>query len=378
MRIAVNTRLLVPEKMDGIGRFSYETLIRIASKNPDSQFTFIFDRKVPTTFQFPFNVKCVSVFPPARHPILWIFWFEISLSKYINRNNFDLFLSPEGWIPRNINCKSLAVIHDLNFLHQPEHVAWSHRIYLKHFFPKFIQRATKIVSVSKFSRDDIALRFNLDSNNIDVVYNGANEKFKAQASSQISDHPKHQLLKNQPYFLFLGTIHPRKNLMGLIKAYTLFRQQNEKKAALVVAGNRKWWPKELENTIQKCEFKEDIVFLGRQTDEELALLLSNSIALTYIPFFEGFGIPILEAFQCRVPVISSSTTSMPEVAGKGGILVDPKNHQAIANAMKDVMKDTPLRENLINEGQKQLKKFSWDKSADLLWQSMVELNEHGS
>ena len=109
MRIAVNTRLLVPEKMDGIARFSYETLLLISKQNPDVEFVFIFDRKVKKDiFSFPNNISFVSLSPPARHPILWYIWFEIKLKNYLNRNHFDLFLSPEGWVPGSLRCKKLG------------------------------------------------------------------------------------------------------------------------------------------------------------------------------------------------------------------------------------------------------------------------------
>ena len=162
MKIAVNTRLLVPDKMDGIARFSYETLQLITQKHPEVQFTFIFDRKVDKhTFEFPSNVEFTTIGPPARHPILWYIWFEINLKQYINQHKFDLFLSPEGWVPPKLNCKSLAVIHDLNFEHHPENIIWSHRKYLLHFFPKFAQRATRIATVSEYSKQDITSTYTI-------------------------------------------------------------------------------------------------------------------------------------------------------------------------------------------------------------------------
>jgi len=245
MKIAVNTRLLVPNKMDGIARFSYETLQLITRVHPEVQFTFIFDRKVEgNTFKFPENVSFVTLGPPARHPVLWFIWFEMSLKRYLNKNRFDLFLSSEGWVPPKLNCKSLAVIHDLNFEHHPEHIIWSHRKYLQHFFPKFAKRASRIATVSEYSKKDIASSYKIPSSQIDVVYNGANDVFKP-ASVEKQLHFKERYTSKHDFFIFIGTIHPRKNLEHLLLAFEDFKTRTTKKTKLLIAGNKKWWPSKL-------------------------------------------------------------------------------------------------------------------------------------
>ena len=370
MKIAVNTRLLVPDKMDGIARFSYETLQLITAAHPEVQFTFIFDRKVDhESFQFPKNVDFVSIGPPARHPILWYIWFEKSLKNYINTNKFDLFLSPEGWVPPKLNCKSLAVMHDLNFEHYPENIIWSHRKYLLHYFPKFAKRATRIATVSKYSKKDIENCYHIPSNQIDVVYNGANDVFKpATRKEKIAFKEEHT--SNSDFFIFIGTIHPRKNLEHLLLAFDKFKAGDQNKVKLLVVGNKKWWPKELERTFQSMKFKQEVYFMGRLTDEELSKALASSLALTYLPYFEGFGIPILEAFQAETAVITSTVTSMPEVAADAAILCDPKNVEEIANATQLIASQPEKRAALIEKGKLRKNDFSWQKSADLLWSSI--------
>lgn len=370
MNIAVNTRLLVPEKMDGIARFTFETLKRITEQQPETNFTFIFDRKVDrNAFDFPNNVAFKTIGLPARLPILWYLWFEHSLKNFINQNNFDLFLSPEGWVPPKLECKSLAVMHDLNFEHFPENIIWSHRKYLLHYFPKFAKRATRIATVSEYSKTDIINCYKVAKNNVDVVYNGANESFRPIVKDKKTEI-KNSFSEGKPYFLFIGTLHPRKNLEHLFLGYNAFRKESELQHKLLVAGNKKWWPNDLEKIYQSLEFKDDIIFLGRLTDEELNDVLASATALTYLPYFEGFGIPILEAFEAETAVITASVTSMPEVADGAAILCDPRNVNEIASAMQTISNNEELRSNLIEKGKARRKFFSWQKSADLLWDSI--------
>ena len=370
MKIAVNTRLLVPEKMDGIARFTFEVLQLITTQHPEVEFTFIFDRKVrDTIFEFPRNVKFVSIGPPARHPILWIIWFDYSLKKYINSNNFDLFLSPEGWVPPRLNCKSLAVIHDLNFEHFPENILWSHRKYLLHYFPKFATRATRIATVSEYSKNDISSCYKIAKKNIDVVYNGANEIF-SPTSELNKIEIRNRFSNGNPYFLFIGTLHPRKNLEHLFLGFEAFKKQTKSDHLLLVAGNKKWWPKELETIFQSLTHTADIKFLGRLTDQELNDTLSSATALTYLPYFEGFGIPILEAFEAETAVITANVTSMPEVANGAAILCDPRSPKEIADAMYLISTNGNLRTNLIEKGKHRRQDFSWKRTSDLLWKSI--------
>lgn len=377
MRIAVNSRLLVPGKTDGIARFTLETFKRITAAHPEVEFTFIYDRE-QSSFDFGENCKSISLFPPARHPILWYIWFEYSLKRFLNKGHFDLFISPEGWVPGNLKMPSLAVIHDLNFLHLPEHVAPSHRKFLQHFFPKYAQRANRIATVSEFSKQDIVQSFQIVANKIDVVYNGVNKVFKP-CSEERKFEVKKEYTNGEEYFIFVGTLHPRKNLNHLFLAFDSFKKKSNSNLKLLVVGNKKWWPKELEDIYKALMHKNDILFVGRVEDEELSDLLAASLALTYIPHFEGFGIPILEAFQCQTAVITSTNTSLPEVAQNAALLCDSNNANEIAEAMLKIAENSSLRIDLIEKGSQRAKDFSWDLSAQKLWNSVEKcLGFHGA
>ena len=369
MKIAVNTRLLIPDKMDGIGWFTYETIKRISQKHPEHEFVLIFDRKIPEKFQFSSNVSLKTLSPQARIPILWTTWFQFSLPRFLKKIKADLFVSPEGWIPLNLDIPTLAVIHDLNFEHYPENIIPSHLKYLLKYFPKFAKNASRIATVSKFSQEDISKTYHIPIEKIDVVYNGVSEKFQPLERDEVKKIRK-RVSDGEPYFLFVGTLHPRKNLENLFKGFELFKEKEKPVHKLLVAGNKKWWPKSLEKLYQSLKSKNDIIFTGRLSEDELAEVMASASALTYIPQFEGFGIPLLEAMKSQIPIITSNTTSMPEVAGEAAIYCDPFDEFSIAGAMEQLIKSPTLRNDLVLIGEQRVYKFSWNKSADLLWKSI--------
>ena len=370
MIIAVNTRMLQLNKMEGIGYFAYESFKRITKLHPEHEFIFIFDRPFDQSFIFSDNIKAVWLSPAARHPILWTIWYEWSVARYLKRLKPDLFVSPDGYIPLQSKVKSLAVIHDINFEHYPDDLPFFNRIYYRYFFSKFARKARRIATVSAFSKKDISETYGISDGKIDVVYNGAGEEFKP-VDEQKKSEVRSKYCERKSYFIFIGSLHQRKNIANLLKALDLFQTRTNAGFKIVMAGTKRWWTKEMEDAYQSMKHKQDVIFTGRITDKELQELTASAFALTYVSFFEGFGIPIIEAFRSDVPVITSNTTSMPEIAGDAACLVDPFSTEDIANAMIELYKNENLRVNLIEKGRKRKEDFSWDKTAEDLWKSMM-------
>ncbi|MEJ5302099.1 MAG: glycosyltransferase family 4 protein [Bacteroidales bacterium] len=369
MRILVNTRLLLPGRLDGIGWFSHETLSRIVKNHPEHEFIFVFDRQYHPTYIYGPNVTPVVAFPQARHPLLFLIWFEISLPWIMHRYKPDLFLSPDGYVSLSAHIPTLAVIHDLNFEHRPGDLPFFARNYYRFFFKRFARKAKRIATVSEYSRQDISLQYSINPEKIDVVYNGASEGFRPLSRDEI-EHTRQNYSEGKPYFLFVGSLHPRKNLINLFTAFDLFKIQTGSSHKLLIAGGRQWWTHELQTSFDKMKYKKDVVFTGRVSDDTLHRLTASAFALTYVSFFEGFGIPIIEAMQSGVPVITSNVTSMPEVAGDAALLANPYDPVTIATAMQQLYYDENLRQSLIGRGFERARLFSWDRSAELLWNSI--------
>ena len=184
MIIAVNTRILLKGKLEGIGWFTRETLQRITRNHPEHQFIFIFDRPYNEEFVFSGNVTPVVVSPPTRHPILWYFWFEWRIPRILRKYKADLFLSPDGYLSLRTRVKQLAVIHDINFAHRPKDLPFLYALYYNYFFPRFARRAARIATVSYYSKEDIVRTYHINPDKIDVVYNGVNKLYTPTSAEE--------------------------------------------------------------------------------------------------------------------------------------------------------------------------------------------------
>lgn len=366
MKIAVNTRLLLKNKLEGIGWFSYETLKRMVQIHHEHQFYFIFDRKYAEEFVFADNVFPVVCFPPTSLPFLITYFFQKRLPKIIQKTGAEIFISPDGWIPCNLNIPVVNVIHDINFEHHPEFLPSIYRKHFKKWFPCFAKKASHLVTVSEYSKQDIIRTYEIDENNISVVPNGVNVKYESLIEKQISE-TREQYTQGHSYFIFIGSIHPRKNLSRIIKAFYRFKNNTNADSKFLIIGSK--LHKYFENKQESIDamYKEDIIFLERQSVDSLKYLLGSALALTYVSMYEGFGIPIIEGFQAGIPVITSNVTSMPEVAGDAALLVNPSSIIEIADAMERIYLDSKLRSQLIEKGKERVKKYSWDKSAEKFW-----------
>jgi len=375
MRIGVNTRLLLAGKMDGIGWFTAETIQRIVRAHPEHDFYFFFDRKPDASFIYSANVHPVVLCPQARHPILWFLFFEVSVRWALKHYKIDLFLSPECYLSLGSKVPTLMVIHDINYEHTKDNLKPSHQRYMNYYSSRFAHHSTRIATVSEFSKQDIIDTYNINPDKIDVVYDGAHEGYHPLDSS-LQQRVRDQYAQGCPYFIFVGTIIKRKNLATVLTAFDRFKSRNPSDMKLVVVGHKVWWQDELKDAFDLMKHQDSVVFIGRAGSDLLVNLMGAAEALVYPSLFEGFGIPIIEAFQAEVPVITSNCTSMPEVAGDAAILVEPTDVEMLTEALYRISSDASLRMELVSRGRQQRGNFSWDKTAKRLWDSMMKTLEN--
>lgn len=369
MKIVINTRLLIKGRIDGISRFTYETVRYICQSHPEHEFYLLFDRMYDKQFIFSDNVKPIIVPFQARHPFLWWFWFHSQVPRVVKALKPDVFISTDGYSIVDSTVPVVDVIHDLNFEHFPEHLPWLVRKYYQKYFPLYARSATRVATVSEYSKQDIHTLYDVPMEKIDVVYNGVSSVFRVLSEGE-KTIIKNRYSEGQNYFVYAGTLHPRKNIENLFKAFALFKEQTHASMKLLIVGEAMFLASSIQKAYEHHAYKNDIIFTGRVSDEDMNYLLGSAYAMTYVPYFEGFGIPILEAFACGIPVITSNCTSMPEVAGDAALLCDPHSEVSIAQSMMQLYEDAGLYAKLLRESSHQLSKFSWKQTAELLWQSI--------
>ncbi|MBI2337847.1 glycosyltransferase family 4 protein [Candidatus Daviesbacteria bacterium] len=320
------------------------------------------------------------------------FWTQGGLAFQTFKDRLDVLFVPAHTLPlvRRPGLKTVVTVHDLGSEYLPSMHQVKQRVYLG-LMQKFqLKTATKIIAVSKATKEDLVKRIGIDPEKVSVIYEGYDRsKFKIQNSKfKIDQTIKKYNLEYQKYFLFVGTVQPRKNLERLIKAFSVIaRSETTKQSSqvksqikiatlpsqtrvarndnveLVIAGSKGWMSDEIYALPKKLGIEEKVKFLGYVPEEDLPALYCGAIALTFPSLFEGFGLPILEAQACGCPVLTSNVSSMPEVAGKGAVYVNPYSVEEIAEGMKKVQ-SAKCKVQSVKAGLENVKRFSWEKCAE--------------
>ncbi|MBL7742977.1 MAG: glycosyltransferase family 4 protein [Chitinophagaceae bacterium] len=371
MRIAVNTRFLLSNYLEGYGYFLFETLRRITRSHPEHDFIFIFDRPFDKKFVFGKNVLPVIAGPAARHPLLWKYWYDVKVPVVLRKYKADIFVSCDGFCSLTTKVPQCLLVHDLSFLHYPEFMKKSHHLFYKHYTSKFLAKAASIATVSEFSRKDIAKQYKIDDGKIDVVLSAAKELFQPVAEEE-KQRIKDKYTEGKDYFIYAGAIHPRKNPMNLLRAFSIFKKKQKSNWKLVLAGRLAWKYKHFVESLKTYKYRDDVVLTGYLDEEELVRVVGSAYALIYPSFWEGFGVPVLEAMKCNVPVITSESSAMQEIAKDAALYANPADHNDIAEKMVLLYKDESLKSQLVQRGVMVGQQYSWDRSAKLLWQVIIK------
>jgi|JI7StandDraft_1071085.scaffolds.fasta_scaffold38024_2 glycosyltransferase involved in cell wall biosynthesis len=375
MLIAVNTRFLIKDKLEGIGWFTYETMKRLTHNHPEHTFLFLFDREPDPEFVFGKNVKPIRVWPPARHPYLWKYWFDYALPSVFKRYKPDLFISTDGFLSLKSDIPTLLVVHDLGFEHYPEHVTGIASNFYRKYMPLYAKKATRIITVSEFSKKDIVKLYHVAPDKIDVAYNGANDKY-IPISQNEQQAVRNRYTGGKPYFLYVGSVHPRKNVKNLLLAYDALRKEHLTEHQLVIAGRMAWKTDETKQVFEQMQFKNDVVFTNHLLLSELTKVMASADAFVYPSLFEGFGIPIVEARYCGVPIITSDRSSLTEVGGPNALYFDPDRVDLIKDAMKLFLLD---RENYHAKAKKDIsvrEVFNWDKTVSSIESAIASMDSN--
>jgi glycosyltransferase involved in cell wall biosynthesis len=338
----------------GTEYYSYEIINRII-KIGDNFFR-LYSREPLTYLKEANNVENkVMKFPRL--------WSQIRLSYEIFVNPPDVLFEPAHTIPLYHGKKTVVTAHDIGFKHFPELYTPLERIYHDFCMGFSLKRATKIITISNATRDDLIKVYKADPKKITVIYHGYDEKkyYPLSAGEQAPESIK----KLMPYIFFIGRLEAKKNIKNLVKAFRLYKEKTGNDEKLVLAGRGGYQYEEIKAEIEACPdaIKRDIIELGYVADDMVSDLTRFAKLFAFPSNFEGFGMPLLECMAAGVPIVASDTTSIPEIVEDAGLLCDPKDYIQLSKNIEKICESESLRNDLIKKGLERSKKFSWEKCA---------------
>lgn len=364
MIIGIDVRMLARGTRSGIEEYTINLLSNMISLDNNIEYRLFYNGYKKTKLEYDFlkapNVQLKEFKIPNR-PLDASFQF-LNYPK-IDRmlGDIDLFFSPHIFSSSvSKKCRTLTTFHDLSFENYPEFYSTGKNYWHFSMNPKKQARtADKIIAVSQSTKDDLINIYNIEPKKIKVIYSGINQESGIMNHESEISKVRRKYNLPEKYILYLGTLEPRKNIIGLIKAFEILNTKYQ----LVIAGSKGWLYKDIFKTVQNSPAKNDIIFTGYIDDKDKSTLYSLADLFVYPSFYEGFGFPPLEAMACGTPVITSNFSSLPEAVGNAAITINPYNIDELARAMEMILTDKKLKDILTERGLEQIKKFSWQNCA---------------
>ena len=365
MTIAVNTRLL---GADGLGNFIFESLFRLTEKYPQHQFLYIFDKPFDKNLIFAENVTTVISGPETKNTLLWQYWFNYKIPAVLRKHKADVFISLDGICSLRTKMPQCLLVYDLTFLQYPQFFKKTQVQFFKKFTPRFLVKAKSIATVSQFSKSVIVDQYKISADKIDVVYSGINEIFKPITPEE-KETIKEKYTEGKEYFLSPGGDGFNNNLINLLKAFSFFKKRQKSNMMLLIAGKA---DEPFKKDLETFKFRNEVRLLENLSEEELAKITAAAYAMVYPVFYDAVAMAPLQAMQCEVPVVSSNAGALPELCGDAALYFNPEDFKDIAEKMMLVFKDENKAKELVKVGRIQSNLYYWDKTAGLLWQSVLK------
>ncbi len=369
--MAIDTRVLTRSTRTGVEEYAINLLSRLLRLGENIEFKLFYNAYKKNKLDYKWvnlpNVKLYEMRIPNRFLFISTKFFDYpKIDKLVG--GAENFFNPHFFsAPLSRSCRKAMTFHDLSFEYHPEFFSWRKRIWQKYLMnvEQEAQGAEKIIAVSRSTKEDLMDFYKINPGRIKVIYSGVDDKFeKKELCESESEGIKKKYRLPQNFILYFGTVEPRKNIVGLISAFQLIKGRiKNKELKLVIAGARGWLYQDIFKAAKNSKYSQDIIFTGFVEPADKVFLYNLASLFVYPSFFEGFGFPPLEAMACGLPVITSNTSSLPEVVGDAALMVDPYNIDELAWAMAEVLAGDDLRRELIARGLARAKMFSWEKCA---------------
>lgn len=373
MNIGFDGRLI--RNNTGIGRYTRSLFIQYL-QNPrfhqDSFYLFLDtpfshpgnnQATLPESIEtLPGNVRVVTV--PCKRRILWTNWYIPPLLRHYHIDMYHAVCNFE--LPVRKMCRYVVTIHDLVPLFFPELVPRKHLIFFKLFMKRAAHTADLIITDSEHSKRDIARYLAVPEEKIRVIYLGYDAQQQEVHDQEALQDALTRYGIRRPYLLFVGVIEPKKNLERLVDAFVLLRQDTAdgKDLQLVITGGKGWFCEQLYHKVRELSLENHILFTGFVPDDDLPYLYSGAELFVFPSIYEGFGLPVIEAMFYGTPVVTSNVSSLPEIVGEAGVLVDPESPESISQGIASVLSDERQQLRMKHAGRRQAQQFSWQRTAE--------------
>lgn len=296
-----------------------------------------------------------------------LIWEQLNFPNLVRNSGIDLLHSLHYTRPIRLPCKSVVTFHDMTFFLYPELHTWAKRLYFPRMMKYSAGKADELITVSDSTRDDLIRILQIDPKKVTTTHLGVNPGYRPIADEKEKKRAAEKYDLPDEFILYVGLIEPRKNLPVLIDAYKQLRSKGSD-YELVLVGRYGWMYEAVLKQVRNLNLEHAVRFLGYVPQEDLPLVYNLASLFVYPTIYEGFGLPVLEAMACGVPVITSDVSSMPEIVGKAGLLTPVNDKQALYETMENALTDIDLRKDLINKGPQRAKEFSWSRTAWLTLQ----------
>lgn len=368
MTIGIDASRAFLKRRTGIEEYAYQTIKHLRATLPETEEVVLYVRKkfsfvrgrvqfvIPEIdFDVPKHWKVRGIWAPR-------FWTQIALSLEMTWNRPDVLFIPAHTVPLIHPKKTVVTIHGLEYEFCKEAYSFWERLYMHHSIKFSCRVAEKVICVSENTKRDVMSMYRVPEAKISVIYEGYENRYQVSGIKYQAQNTKYKI-PDTPYLLFIGRLEERKNVVRIIEAFEMLKEKHEIPHELMLVGKPGYGYERIKKHISKSKYRNVIVEKGYVSEEEKWELLKRADVFLFPTLYEGFGIPVLEAQSVGTPVVTSTTSSLPEVAGNGAVLVDPSHTESIASGVYSLLSDSSLRDDIIKKATLNVSRFGWEQCA---------------
>lgn len=362
MVIAVDARILQADAKSEYRNLTRELVLRLIKLFAVHQFIFLSDSVIDPLITLPENVTLVVITPKPTNIFLYKWWYDVKVPLALKKYKADIFICTSGLCSLRTSIPQVLFVNNLAFLHNPVFFPKDSLFFYKRFTSRFLKKAKLIITLSEFIKKEIVSSYKIFAQKITAI-SGAPDSYYKPLAWEVREKVKEQYAQGCEYFVFTGGLDPSRNLINLLKAFSIFKKWQKTNMKLIITINSDDYKDQ--EKFNSYKYKNEIQLAENLSRHELAQVTGGAYAMIFPSFYEGFGLAVLEALQCEVPVITSSDTSMEELTGGAALYANPGSPVELAEQMKRIFKDEQLRNKLIMAGRERIKAYSWDHTMDL-------------